>query len=580
MPQKLSALMVGAKIKDINSLYYGKPLVFKVADKNHAGYPANSVTLITENIITLKCFDALEAGNSDSSRKGYGNDRYIHSNLRQWLNSEAAAGAWYTAQHSADAPPNNANVWSNYNEYDAQAGFLNGFSAKLKAALLSTTLTVAKNTIIEGGGSETCTDKIFLASNTEVGLANENSIAEGSLLALFSNDASRVATPTAECVVNSEYTDTSFKVGSGWYWWLRTPTAKDSHGVKNVIVSGALATYGAYSGHRGVRPLCNLSSEILVSDTIDADGCYTILWIQPPTEPNGLSIPDTILSGNSANISWGASTADVNMGASISGYILERATNGGAFMQIYKGVNRSFTDTIASGWTTVQYRVKAYDNENTEGGYTTSALLTVISSNPPAISGSDSNLGVKTGAFNQTYTVTNPDAGITKTLTVVEQIDGKQKRSYTATSGSSNTFSVTAAEWLELLNGSHTLTIIASDNYGVTTTRTFTFSKNATEIELTLTTPLAADAAISKSIINITRQIPEGAAFSVEVCNNAYDATPTWEDVTEAILSGSKFFLQNKTKTASKWGFNIRVKVKRQSSTGDCFIQGIGGNFE
>ena len=38
---------------------------------------------------------------------------------------------------------------------------------------------------------------MFLASTTEVGLANENGIAEGSRLALFSNDASRVAYPTA-----------------------------------------------------------------------------------------------------------------------------------------------------------------------------------------------------------------------------------------------------------------------------------------------------------------------------------------------------------------------------------------------
>ena len=119
MAQALSALAVGALVKDTGTLYNGKPIVWKIADKGHTGYPSGSVTLITEKIISLKCFDAIESGNSDSNRKSYGNNRWIYSNIRQWLNSGASAGAWYSAQHSADAPPTNANVWSNYNEYDA-----------------------------------------------------------------------------------------------------------------------------------------------------------------------------------------------------------------------------------------------------------------------------------------------------------------------------------------------------------------------------------------------------------------------------------------------------------------------------
>ena len=126
MAKALSTLAVGALVKDTGTLYNGKPIIWKIADRNHAGYPANSVTLITERIISLKCFDAIESGNSDSNRRSYGNNRWIYSNIRRWLNSQAA-GKWYAAQHSADAPPSNANVWSNYNEYDGEAGFLAGF---------------------------------------------------------------------------------------------------------------------------------------------------------------------------------------------------------------------------------------------------------------------------------------------------------------------------------------------------------------------------------------------------------------------------------------------------------------------
>ena len=48
MAKALSSLAVGALVKDTGTLYNGKPIVWKIADKGHTGYPANSVTLITE----------------------------------------------------------------------------------------------------------------------------------------------------------------------------------------------------------------------------------------------------------------------------------------------------------------------------------------------------------------------------------------------------------------------------------------------------------------------------------------------------------------------------------------------------
>ncbi|WP_217958060.1 DUF6273 domain-containing protein [Acutalibacter muris] len=572
MAKALSSLAVGALVKDTGTLYNGKPIVWKIADKNHTGYPANSVTLITERIISLKAFDAIESGNSDSNRRSYGNNRWIHSNVRQWLNSQAAAGKWYSAQHSADAPPTNANVWSNYNEYDAEAGFLAGFSASFVAALLATTHTVGKASV-DGGGTETCVDKIFFASSTEVGLTGD--VVCGSKLALFTDDASRKANPTAECVSKSEYTNSGFNANSPWYYWLCDAYASGSFVVRLVYSSGAMNRNNAYYGHRGVRPLCNLSSSILVSDSPDSDGAYTIIWNRAPSTPPSLTVPTTVRGGESLTVTWGTSTdADGNL----SGYILERQYNGGAWKQLYKGINKTHTDTITQGWESVAYRVKAYDSAGAESAYSTSPTRTVVNNTPPTISGSNGDLGAKTGAFSQSYTVTDPDSG--QTLTVTEKIDSTVKRTYTATSGQSYSFSVTAAEWVKLANGSHTLTITAADNYGGTATRTYTFTKNETEIEMTLAAPLSSDDAVTKAIMSVTREIPAGAAFTVEVCNNAFDAAPTWEDVTQAVTSGSKFFLSNTKKTAEKWGFNLRIKVKRNGATGDCFIVSAGGNFE
>lgn len=255
---------------------FGANIVWKVADKNHSGYPSNSVTLITEKIIQLMSSDAKEPNNSNSDRRNSGNNRHIYSNLLQWLNSNAAAGNWYSAKHSTDAPPTNANVWDNYNEYDAWAGFLAMLDSKFVSELLDTTLTVVKSST-DGGGYETFAAKMFLASTTEVGFANENGIAEGALLALFSNNASRIAYPTAECVSNSEYSNSNFTTSKGWHWWLRTPDSSSACNVRFVRSDGALYFSYAYGGLRGVRPLCNLPGSLRVSESPNAAGNYTLL---------------------------------------------------------------------------------------------------------------------------------------------------------------------------------------------------------------------------------------------------------------------------------------------------------------
>lgn len=362
-----------------------------------------------------------------------------------------------------------------------------------------------------------------------------------------------------------------------WCWTLTPWTCNPSHSyrVRGVGSSGALNWNFAYNGNWGARPLCNLKSEILVSDNPDSDGAYTIIWNRAPSAPGSISVPTQILSGQSVAVTWGISTDE---DGSVSGYILERKTNDGSWAQVYKGINRAYTDTASANWQSVAYRVKAYDNAGADSAYTTSPVRAVTHNTPPAISGANTNLGEKTGAFSQAYTVTDQDSG--QTLTVTEKIDGTVKRTHNVTSGQAYSFSVTAAEWVKLSNGAHTLEITANDGTGGTATRTYTFSKNVSEIEFQLATPLATDDAVTKAIMSVARQIPAGAEFTVEACNNGNDDAPTWEDVTQAVNSGSKFFFSNTTKTAAEWGFNFRIKVKRNGASGDCFISSVGGNFE
>lgn len=260
MAQAITNVSLNDKIK--YGSYKGAPIIWRIADFNHPGYPSNSVTLISDVILCEKAFDAKEPINSDSDRQKYGNNRYAHSNLRQWLNKRGSP--WYEAQHSADAPPNSSGVSTN--PYDTEPGFLTEFTDDELSVLLETTLTVAKNTVTDRGGSETVVDKIFLASCTEVGFANENGIAEGVQFPIFTDNASRIAQHN----------------GSNDYWWLRTPSASSSRSVRIVRSDGSRNNNDAYFAYGGVRPLCNLKSDILVSDSPDGDGCYTIIWWTPP----------------------------------------------------------------------------------------------------------------------------------------------------------------------------------------------------------------------------------------------------------------------------------------------------------
>lgn len=277
--QPLSNLAVGDKIKfgryQVAS-EVAQEIIWVIAAKNHVcipSYPANSVTLITEKIIDLRCFDAKEPSNSDSERQQYGNNRYSMSNIDQWLNKDSTAGAWYVAAHVADQAPNLANVDSN-TPYNTKAGFLNLFTSKEKNIIQNTTIRVVKS-LVDGAGYEDITRKIYLPSTTEIGLANENSIAEGAKWSFF-NTEGKIAYLTQQAFENTPASNKPTVIETQWYWWLRTPSYTTSNTVHFEYGNG-LYQQAAYYGYFGLRPACNLPSTISISNDVDADGCYTLV---------------------------------------------------------------------------------------------------------------------------------------------------------------------------------------------------------------------------------------------------------------------------------------------------------------
>ena len=445
---------------------------------------------------------------------------------------------------------------------------------KFVAELMETTLTVVKSST-DGGSYETFKAKMFLASTTEVGLANENNIAEGSLLALFSNDASRVAYPTAQCVSNSEYTDANFSTSKGWYWWLRTPNSSNAGNVRIVGSDGSLNSSNAYYGGGGVRPLCNLKSSILVSDSPNSDGNYTVIYNSAPSAPPSITAPATCYSGQNINISCAAAT---DPDGDALTYCFERSYNSGAWTQVQTSASRTFTEAVMKAWNTLKYRVRAKDSYGNYSAYTTSGDIAVIHNQPPVISGSNADLGTKRGDFTYQYSVTDPDGD---TVNVVEKIDGKTIATKNAiTLGATQTLSVSGNTFTALTNAQHTITITATDSAGNSAVRTLTFTKSIAGFVITLSTPLEANSQPTRANIKVTRDIPAGGTFKVEATNNPFDASPVWEDCTNAVVQGVAHVFTNKINTAAQYGMNIRVTVQRGDALTACWVSGIGGNFE
>ena len=165
------------------------PIVFEVVGVNHHTTTEyqKTITLMTKNIIRKAAFDAKEPNNTDSNRKDKGNNRWSVSNIRQWLNSDGAAGSWWTAQHEYDEAPTSGNVSDAAGAYADAPGFLAGFSADVLQHFTDITNTTNLNNV-DGGGTETTVDKVFLPSSTEMGYGN---LTEGTKLPKFTDDDSR-----------------------------------------------------------------------------------------------------------------------------------------------------------------------------------------------------------------------------------------------------------------------------------------------------------------------------------------------------------------------------------------------------
>ena len=100
--------------------------------------------------------------------------------------------------------------------------------------------------------------KCFSLSAAEVG----NGGSDGTAFSYLSTQANRIA-----------YQD---ETTTAVIWWLRSPYSSSGNDAFSVYSDGSVYNDGVCSGNFCARPALALSSEILVSDSADSSGCYTI----------------------------------------------------------------------------------------------------------------------------------------------------------------------------------------------------------------------------------------------------------------------------------------------------------------
>ena len=192
---------------------------------------------------------------------------------------------------------------------------------------------------------------------------------------------------------------------------------------------------------------------------------------------------------------------------------------------------------------------------------------------PTITNTSGTQLGEKNAAFSYSYTVSDADGD---TISVTEKLDGKTVTTRTdIASGTVLTFEQASTEegFRRILNGSHTIQIVASDGKDSSSVSA-TFTKG-----VTLKSPLAVEGDITVAVLQVTGSIPDDATFKAEVTNNANDAEPVWQDATTEVQKGTNIVFSNKT-ASNGAAFNFRISVSRGASGESGYIEAVTGAFQ
>ena len=457
--------------------------------------------------------------------------------------SGSAAGWWLRSPYTSGT----GHVWFVYTSGDYSSRSYNSSYGVRPALILDSSLSVSSDGSIETNAAPTTPASITVPSNIM-----------GGTTITVSWGASTDSDGNLEGYIVERSTDG----GSTWsqiYQGSSTSTTNSvAFGTESVMYRvKAYDGSGSQSGYK-------TSSQI------------TVVNNTAPPAPASISVPNNVVGGESLTVTW-ATVVDTD--GNLSGYKLERSVDGGDWAELYVGESATYTDSITKGWTSVAYRVKAYD-PYTESAYVTSATRAVDNNTAPTIScdySDGSDLGTKNSDFSIAYSVNDVDTA--DEITGTEKLDDVVKKTYTATRNAANSFDLTSEAFMRVTNGTHTIEIEASDGKS-STTLSLTVTKQVDSIRVSLAEPISLDDAPSVCAVAVTGYIPADAELSIKVTSNANDGeSVVWEDCTDESRNGLNHVFDNKTAT-NGYAFNLEVYAKRGTSDEGGYITSIQGGVQ
>ena len=316
--------------------YYNKPILWRVINKKDDG----SIMLFSEKIICFKAFDAngdLTDGRGDKERKKYGSNYWEKSNIREWLRSSSLKVNYSHQQ------PDKAHLvqgsQASVQPYANEAGFLYNFTASERVAIQPVTrkcVLAGVDKAVKDGGSEIYRYN-WLLSNF---LANyDNSYYKNITDTVFLLDVKELSDyvinrggefrrePIEEALINSgEKYDKTQNIRQfmkeqnvkHWFYWLDTPDAQYSSGVRLVSHKQEISGDDAFIGAVGIAPALYLKSGINTSGgTGSIDSPYIVTGTDAkaqtntvsdsaPHKPSSPTVFSIAISGTNAKLKWSA----------------------------------------------------------------------------------------------------------------------------------------------------------------------------------------------------------------------------------------------------------------------------------
>ena len=257
----------------------------------------------------------------------------------------------------------------------------------------------------------------------------------------------------------------------------------------------------------------------------------------------------------------------------LNGNVIRTLKNPSQGYQLSADINSALFSSLNAGVVNV-LEIEAKNNDaSAYRRYT----FTKVNSGPIITLTGAEELGELTSKPTIKYSVSDNEGD---EVTVKEYLNGTLMKTFTATLGAENTITFTDDFWITCNSSLNTIAIAATDSNGTTTYKYVTFSRKVNKIQFTTKNAIQTSAAASKIMVTPQWNITN-ATGKVEVCNNGFDSSPTWEDMTAKAVAGEPYTFTNSTKTAANWGIKIRITItKNEGATNEVAIYGFGGAYQ